>query len=133
MLEWESTGSPLISAVAPKIILTPLWLSFSSILPPCSTSMGIIHTKRSLLILLKPTRLPTLLLPSSTFLNSFRKGHLFSIHTNHPLLHQAPTDACFLPRLQMPGPKHQQQAALECLNTSREKLERRHLTAHRAE
>ena len=27
MLEWESTGSPLISAVASKIILTPLWLS----------------------------------------------------------------------------------------------------------
>lgn len=27
MLECESTGSPLISAVAPKIILTPLWLS----------------------------------------------------------------------------------------------------------
>ena len=27
ILEWESIGSPLISAVAPKIILTPLWLS----------------------------------------------------------------------------------------------------------
>ena len=27
MLEWESIGSPLISTMAPKIILTPLWLS----------------------------------------------------------------------------------------------------------
>lgn len=27
MLEWENTGSPLISAVASKIILTPLRLS----------------------------------------------------------------------------------------------------------
>lgn len=95
--------------------------------------MGIIHTKCSLLILLKPTRLPTLLLPSSTFLNSFQKGHLFSIHTNHPPLHPAPAEACFIPRLQMPGQKRQQQAALERLNTSREKLEKGHLTAHSAE
>lgn len=105
----EDAACPACSS-GPQIILTPPPRPGEIQLyspPPAGSPppQGIIHPEHALPMLLKPTRPPTCLLPSSTLLNIFGKGRVFSSHTHHPpsALHAVTRSFSRAHRCQAPG------------------------------
>lgn len=134
MLEWDSTGSPLISAVAPKIILTLLWLSKFQFYSPPSLHLHGDYPHQAFPADSIKTHQTAYLLASFLHISEqfLERSFIFYSHNppNPPPLH--PLMHTFSPAYKCQA-QSAAQAVLECLNMSHEKLKRGRLTAHRAE